>query len=68
MQDISEILLTFESPLMVITHSRVHQARESRDKLRRERRREIKRDLRIEAARMGNETRAKKGGTKSGFG
>ncbi|GAB5367336.1 hypothetical protein AAMO2058_001221600 [Amorphochlora amoebiformis] len=44
------------------------EARESRDKLRRERRREIKRDLRIEAARMGNETRAKKGGTKSGFG
>jgi len=43
------------------------EARDSRDKLRRERRREIKRDLRMEA-RMGEESRIKKGGTKSGFG
>mmetsp|Transcript_48002 Transcript_48002/g.79513 ORF Transcript_48002/g.79513 Transcript_48002/m.79513 type:complete len:466 (-) Transcript_48002:104-1501(-) len=44
------------------------EAREARDKLRRERRREIKRDLRIENARMGKDTKAKKSGTRSGFG
>lgn len=48
--------------------SDTREARDKREMLRRERRREIQRDIRLENARQGKEGKAKRAGTRSGFG